>query len=59
LALFFVCFTIVFFFSIKTNDEKTIMVVYDIYFINQLLKNDNNKNKQTKNKAKKKIKNKN
>ena len=32
------------------------MVVYDIYFINQLLKNDNNKNKQTKNKAKKKIK---
>ena len=26
------------------------LVVYDIYFINQLLKNDNNKNKQTKNK---------
>ena len=32
------------------------MVVYDIYFINQLLKNDNNKNKQTKNKANKKFK---
>jgi hypothetical protein len=52
-------YTIVFFFSIKTDDETTIMVVYDIYFINQLLKNDNNKNKQTKNKAQKKIKNKN
>ena len=40
---------------------KTILVVYDIYFINQLLKNDNNKNKQiknkqAKNKAKKKLK---
>ena len=44
------------FFSIKTDDETTIMVVYDIYFINQLLKNDNNKNKQTKNKANKKFK---
>jgi hypothetical protein len=38
------------FFSIKTDDETTILVVYDIYFINQLLRNDNNKNKQTKNK---------
>ena len=40
-------FTQLFFFSIKTDDETTILVVYDIYFINQLLKNDNNKNKQT------------
>ena len=38
------------FFSIKTDDETTILVVYDIYFINQLPKYDNNKNKQTKNK---------
>jgi hypothetical protein len=37
-------------FPIKTDDETTILVVYDIYFINQLLKNDNNKNKQTKKK---------
>ena len=38
------------FFPIKADDETTILVVYDIYFINQLLKNDNNKNKQTENK---------
>jgi hypothetical protein len=43
-------YTIVFFFPIKTDDETTILVVYDIYFIKQLLKNNNNKNKQTKNK---------
>jgi hypothetical protein len=54
-------FTQLSFFPIKTDDETTILVVYDIYFINQLLKNDNNKNKQiknkqAKNKAKKKIK---
>ena len=41
------------FFPKKTDDETTILVVYDIYFINQLLKNDNNKNKQTKNKQSK------
>jgi hypothetical protein len=40
-------YTIVFF-PIKTDDETTNLVVYDIYFIKQLLKNDNNKNKQTK-----------
>jgi hypothetical protein len=33
----------------------TILVAYDIYFINQLLKNNNNKNKQT---TSKQIKNK-
>ena len=34
------------FFPIKADDETTILVVYDMYFINQLLKNYNNKNKQ-------------
>ena len=43
-----------FFFPIKTDDETTILVVYDIYFINQLLKNENNKNKQTNAKRKQK-----
>ena len=31
-------YTIFFFFPIKTDDETTILVVYDIYFINQWLK---------------------
>jgi hypothetical protein len=41
----------------KTDDETTILVVYDIYFINQLLKKtiiktETQKNKQIKNKQK-------
>jgi hypothetical protein len=54
-------YTIFFFFPIKTDDETTILVVYDIYFINQwlkmtIIKTNKQKTKKTKKKKKKKIK---